>query len=68
MKLLQITDTHITSENELIYSINTTKRLEYIVHHINKKHADADICMITGDLTDIKPTYLPTNALQHQTC
>jgi len=52
MKLLQITDTHITSENELIYSINTTKRLEYIVNHINKKHADADICMITGDLTD----------------
>lgn len=52
IKLIQITDTHINSNEELLYDIDTTSRLKTIIDNVNKNHINADFCIFTGDISD----------------
>ena len=52
MKILQISDTHIVGEGEEIYGIDPYQRLETCVADIGSRHRDADLAIVTGDLTD----------------
>jgi 3',5'-cyclic AMP phosphodiesterase CpdA len=52
MKLLQITDTHIPAAGELIYGVDARARLDACIEDINRHHADADLCIVTGDLVN----------------
>ena len=52
MKLLQVTDTHLVEEGATIYGIDPAARLEACVAHINAHHADARLCVLSGDLTN----------------
>ncbi len=53
MKILQITDTHIRAPGERIYGLDPSERLAAVIADINRRHADADLVVVTGDLTDI---------------
>jgi Icc protein len=59
MKIIQITDIHLTTPSQTILghdpNINFTRALE----HIEENHADAEAVVITGDLSDWgdKPDY-----------
>lgn len=52
MKILQVTDTHVVADGGRIYGIDPRARLESCVAHINAHHADARLCILSGDLTD----------------
>lgn len=52
MKILQVTDTHVVADGETIYGLDPRARLEACVAHINARHADARLCVVSGDLTD----------------
>ena len=50
MKFIHITDPHLTKSNQL-FNIKVTNQLAIAVDHITKNHSDAELCVITGDLT-----------------
>ena len=50
MKLIQITDTHIVPEKRDMHGVNPYQRLSACVDDIRQNHADAELCVITGDL------------------
>lgn len=50
MKFLQISDTHLVARDEDLFFANPLGRLADCVDHINRNHADAEVCVITGDL------------------
>jgi 3',5'-cyclic AMP phosphodiesterase CpdA len=50
MKILQITDTHIVPEHRDMHGVNPYQRLSACVDDIRQNHADAELCVITGDL------------------
>ncbi len=52
MKILQVTDTHLVEAGKTIYGIDPRARLAACVADINARHADADFCVVSGDLTD----------------
>jgi len=52
MKIIQITDTHLMPHGTDLHGLNPCERLEACISSINEFHADADLCFITGDLTD----------------
>lgn len=52
MKLLQITDTHVGRAGFENYGIDPRARLEACVADINAHHADAALCLVTGDLVN----------------
>ncbi|MDJ0685471.1 MAG: phosphodiesterase [Alphaproteobacteria bacterium] len=51
MKLLHLTDTHFVPKGETLYGGDPCATLEKAVIDINRHHADADLVVITGDLT-----------------
>ena len=52
MKIIQITDTHLMPRGTNLHGLNPCERLEACIASINEFHADAEMCIITGDLTD----------------
>jgi 3',5'-cyclic AMP phosphodiesterase CpdA len=50
MKILQITDIHLTAPGHHLFGIDPRARLDACIRDINQHHADADLCVITGDL------------------
>ena len=52
MKLIQISDTHLTPFNHDLYGLNPAKNLEACVESMNNFHQDSELCVITGDLTN----------------
>ncbi len=52
MKIIQITDTHLVRPGETIYGLDPAARLRAIVDDILLCHADADLVVVTGDMTD----------------
>ena len=52
MKIIHITDTHIVPEGETIQGLDPAERLSSVVDDVLRRHADADLVVITGDLTD----------------
>jgi Icc protein len=52
MKLLQVTDTHLVADGAKICDLDPAARLAACIAHINAHHADAELCVVSGDLTD----------------
>jgi 3',5'-cyclic AMP phosphodiesterase CpdA len=52
MKIIHITDTHIVPEGETIYGLDPAARLAAVIDDVCRRHADADLAVITGDLAD----------------
>lgn len=50
-KLIHITDTHFVEPGRLLYGLDPEARLAAAVDDINAHHADAELVVITGDLT-----------------
>lgn len=51
MKLVQITDLHLVGEGQELYGLDPQLRLRACIADINAHHEDAELCVITGDLT-----------------
>ena len=51
MKLIHITDTHFVPRGKTLFGGDPLKNLERCVADINLHHADAEVCVLTGDLT-----------------
>lgn len=51
MKIIHVTDPHVRPTGETILGIDTAARLAAVVADIDARHADADLVVVTGDLT-----------------
>ncbi len=51
MKLIHLTDTHFVPRGQTLYGGDPRDTLERAVADINHNHADADLAVVTGDLT-----------------
>ena len=52
MKLIHLTDTHLVAEGLTLYGLDPRARLEAAIADINRNHGDAELAVITGDLTN----------------
>ncbi len=52
MKLIQITDLHLATPGSLLHGLDPLDRLDRCLGDVVDRHPDADICVISGDLTD----------------
>jgi len=52
MKILQATDLHLVSPGQLLYGLNPLERVTACLADMKRYHADADLCVLSGDLTD----------------
>jgi Icc protein len=52
MKIIQVSDIHFGRQSEVRYGANLHLRLARCIDHINAHHADATLCIFTGDLTE----------------
>ena len=53
MKVIQVTDLHLGRQGELRFGADLHERLARCIAHINAHHADAALCVFTGDLTEL---------------
>ena len=51
-KFVVVSDLHFVPEGDLSHSIDTSARFREAVAHINEFNADAEFCIIAGDLAD----------------
>jgi 3',5'-cyclic-AMP phosphodiesterase len=51
MKLIHITDTHLVAPGMQLYGLDPRARLDAAIADINRHHADAELAVVTGDLT-----------------
>ena len=51
MKLIHITDTHLVIPGAKLYGLDPRARLDAAIADINRHHSDADLMVVTGDLT-----------------
>lgn len=52
MKIIQVTDLHLVNPGETLFGLDPLARLDACIADINHNHADADLVVISGDLTD----------------
>lgn len=52
MKLVQISDIHLVTPGETLLGFDPLQRLDAGLAHIAAYHADADLVLVTGDLSD----------------
>lgn len=52
MKLIQITDLHFVPPGTALLGVDPRARLTAAIADINANHADAELCLFTGDLAD----------------
>lgn len=52
MKIIQLTDLHLTAGDAALYGSHPAQRLNAAVDSILREHADAAFCLLTGDLAD----------------
>ena len=50
MKIIQITDTHLVPPGKELHGLDPRARLDACIADVNANHADAELCIITGDL------------------
>jgi len=50
MKLIHLTDPHLTVPGHQLYGLDPLARFHAAIDNINAHHADAELCVITGDL------------------
>lgn len=51
-KVLQITDPHLLRPGQMLWGLDPAARLAACVSHIEARHRDALVCVVTGDLAD----------------
>ena len=51
MKVIQITDIHLVPAGKLLFGEDPVTRVRHCIAHVHEHHPDADLCVITGDLT-----------------
>lgn len=51
MKIIQLSDLHITAPGQPLFGADPSDHLERCIASINRDHGDADLCVVTGDLT-----------------
>ena len=49
MKIIHLSDTHINPKT--LYNLDSQNRFESALQHIKNNHTDANLFIITGDLT-----------------
>lgn len=52
MKIIQVTDLHLVAPGELLCGLDPLRRLHACIADINQNHADAELVVFTGDLSD----------------
>jgi 3',5'-cyclic-AMP phosphodiesterase len=52
MKFIHLTDTHLVDPDHKLHGLDTASRFVAAIDSINTLHADAECCVISGDLTD----------------
>jgi Icc protein len=52
MKIIQLTDPHLVQPGQLLNGSDPLERLDICLDDIGRHHGDADLLVITGDLTD----------------
>ena len=52
MKLVHISDTHFVASGMRILNLDPEARLREVIASVNLNHADADLCVFSGDLSD----------------
>ncbi|UXN57673.1 phosphodiesterase [Phyllobacterium zundukense] len=52
MKLIHLTDLHLVPPGAMLFGFDPAERLRKTIERINRDHADAELCVVTGDLTD----------------
>ena len=53
LKLVIMSDLHIVPQGEVSNTLDTAARLQAAVDSVNTHHADADLCILAGDLADL---------------
>jgi len=53
LKLVIMSDLHLVPEGEVSNTLDTAARLRQAVDSVNLHHADADLCILAGDLADL---------------
>lgn len=53
MKFIHLTDTHLMAPGELLKGLNPQRRFAACIDDINRHHADAECCVMTGDVADL---------------
>lgn len=51
LKFIHLTDTHLVPAKQALWGLDPAWRLRRAVQSINRHHADAEFCVVTGDLT-----------------
>lgn len=51
-KIIHITDSHVLADGGRLEGVDTLARLRRAVSHVASVHADADLCVFTGDLVE----------------
>jgi len=52
LKFIVLSDIHLVPEGQLSNGLDTAERLRLAIDDINRDHADADFCLLAGDLAD----------------
>ncbi len=52
MKFIHLTDTHLVDPVQMLHGLDPASRFSPAIDSINTLHADAECCIISGDLTD----------------
>ncbi len=52
MKVLHLSDLHLTDDGADVFGANPATRLQQAIQVIVREHADAAFCLLTGDLAD----------------
>ncbi len=52
LKILQMTDCHLVPDGERLFTLDPADRLRQAIADINEAHADAELCVLTGDLAN----------------
>ena len=50
MKIIHLTDPHVRAHGERARGVDTTERFAAVVDDVARRHADADLVVVTGDL------------------
>ena len=53
LKLVIMSDIHLVPPAEVSNTLDTAERLTLAVESVNTRHADADLCILAGDLADL---------------
>jgi Icc protein len=56
MKIIHVTDTHLMAAGEKLHDLDPFERLRLCFKDIATHHSDADLCVLTGDLSEAGQT------------